>query len=638
MKSAFRYFRNVLIIFIAVPMFSQTSNVRVTTNSADQSETAIALSSLNSSLFAATWNDFRSDYFSQAGYAFSTNAGSSWSEGILRAPTERSGYIYGFDPSVAFDRNGNVFYCYIATDDIRLGATYVARSTNQGSTWDTLKQVSSSALNQDKPFLAIDNTAGTYDGRIYVSWTDYSSGSKIKFAYSSDHGLTYSSSSTLSSDASNPGTYAQLMPNNPANIGSYSASFVQGSMPAVGPNGEVFVVWMNVSDGYNSSTFGIRKSTDGGSSFSSETAVTQFTWNRFQIGGLDALNLPAIAVDKNTGNVYVVFMDRVSQNDGNMRIKIARSTNAGSSWGSPSVIADLGSDKDFHPCISVDANGRISVAFYHNSSSSAVDIYLTESFDNGVNFTSPVMITSQSSDPNNSTWTHHYMGIVSKISGINYPIWTDYRNGNPDPYFSSANPPPKAPQSLAVSAPSGSPYLQWNANSESDFDHYQVWRNINTQGGSPGSFNKIADNITSTNYTDGDLDAPNGSWAVYYKVKAVDDSANVSDYSNQVSTHSHGFLKPAIGIEIPRSWDVSQNYPNPFNPSTRISYAVPEPSQVTLVVFDRLGREVLTLVNENQEPGFYEVILDGTNLSSGLYFYRISAGKFSEVKKMLLLK
>ena len=81
-----------------------------------------------------------------------------------------------------------------------------------------------------------------------------------------------------------------------------------------------------------------------------------------------------------------------------------------------------------------------------------------------------------------------------------------------------------------------------------------------------------------------------------------------------------------------------QNYPNPFNPETTIKYAVPKTVNVELKVFDILGREVKTLVNETKNPGYYEVQLNANNLASGVYFYRLKAGEYNKTDKMLLLK
>ena len=94
---------------------------------------------------------------------------------------------------------------------------------------------------------------------------------------------------------------------------------------------------------------------------------------------------------------------------------------------------------------------------------------------------------------------------------------------------------------------------------------------------------------------------------------------------------------------LPGDYVLSQNYPNPFNPTTRISYRVPTRSEVTLRVYDILGREVTTLVNEIQSAGTYSVVWDGTDAegrrtASGIYLYRLTAGDFSRTRKMILLK
>jgi hypothetical protein len=89
---------------------------------------------------------------------------------------------------------------------------------------------------------------------------------------------------------------------------------------------------------------------------------------------------------------------------------------------------------------------------------------------------------------------------------------------------------------------------------------------------------------------------------------------------------------------IPNKFILYNNYPNPFNPTTNISYSLPQTSFVTLKVFDLTGREVSTLVNEQKSAGKYEVEFNGGNLSSGIYFYRISSGNFSQTKKLVLIK
>ncbi|HVO76317.1 MAG TPA: carboxypeptidase regulatory-like domain-containing protein [Ignavibacteriaceae bacterium] len=136
-----------------------------------------------------------------------------------------------------------------------------------------------------------------------------------------------------------------------------------------------------------------------------------------------------------------------------------------------------------------------------------------------------------------------------------------------------------------------------------------------------------------------------------YTLKASKIGYQTSQYSEKVNIDLNS--KPVVdGINIyinltdvneaekiiPEFYKLSQNYPNPFNPSTIINYEIPSSGLVTLKIYDVLGREVKTLVSEVKNPGRYNVKFDGSNLSSGLYFYRITTNNFTETKKMLMLK
>jgi hypothetical protein len=90
-------------------------------------------------------------------------------------------------------------------------------------------------------------------------------------------------------------------------------------------------------------------------------------------------------------------------------------------------------------------------------------------------------------------------------------------------------------------------------------------------------------------------------------------------------------------LKLPGRFTLGQNYPNPFNPSTTIRYALPGRAHVTLAVFNTLGQQVATLVNESEEAGNHDVRFDGGGLASGVYFYRLMAGTFVQTKKLLLL-
>jgi hypothetical protein len=112
--------------------------------------------------------------------------------------------------------------------------------------------------------------------------------------------------------------------------------------------------------------------------------------------------------------------------------------------------------------------------------------------------------------------------------------------------------------------------------------------------------------------------------------------------NNEMYVDNFWFGDPFVSVESeetkPLTFSLEQNYPNPFNPSTTIKYLVPEFSQVQIKVFDVLGNEIETLVNEEKPVGTYELNWNAENLPSGVYFYRLQAGNFVETKKMLLLK
>ena len=93
-----------------------------------------------------------------------------------------------------------------------------------------------------------------------------------------------------------------------------------------------------------------------------------------------------------------------------------------------------------------------------------------------------------------------------------------------------------------------------------------------------------------------------------------------------------------VEVIVPDKYELSQNFPNPFNPSTKISFQIPGQYFVSLKIYNMLGEEVATLVNEKKTPGKYNVDFNASALPSGVYFYKLSAGNFIQTKKMMLLK
>jgi hypothetical protein len=113
----------------------------------------------------------------------------------------------------------------------------------------------------------------------------------------------------------------------------------------------------------------------------------------------------------------------------------------------------------------------------------------------------------------------------------------------------------------------------------------------------------------------------------HYRLKQIDIDGQY-EYSSVVS----------IEFIIPNQYTLNQNYPNPFNPATNISYYLPVDGFVTIKIFDIMGSEVSTIINENQKAGSYSTTFDGSKYASGLYICRMTSGNFTHSIKMLMLK
>ena len=167
--------------------------------------------------------------------------------------------------------------------------------------------------------------------------------------------------------------------------------------------------------------------------------------------------------------------------------------------------------------------------------------------------------------------------------------------------------------------------LNWTTATETNNQGFDVERMNN------GLFEKIgyvAGFGTTTEprtYSFTDSELPEGQYT--YRLKQIDFSGSYS-YSNEVS----------VDIALPLEYALEQNYPNPFNPTTTIKYSVAEEGFVKLAVYNTLGEEVATLVNNNQKAGKYEVSFNASKLSSGVYIYRIETANYSASKKLVLMK
>ena len=170
--------------------------------------------------------------------------------------------------------------------------------------------------------------------------------------------------------------------------------------------------------------------------------------------------------------------------------------------------------------------------------------------------------------------------------------------------------------------------LTWTTATEINNSGFEIQKS--TDGSEFVSVGFIKGNGTTTEpkaYSFVDNHLNNVTGKLYYRLKQIDYNG-AFNYSDIVE----------VVIDLPLEYSLNQNYPNPFNPSTKIKYSVPEQNLVSIVVYGVTGEEIATLVNEVKEAGKYEIEFNALQLSSGVYFYRMTSGDFTSVKKLSVLK
>jgi hypothetical protein len=169
--------------------------------------------------------------------------------------------------------------------------------------------------------------------------------------------------------------------------------------------------------------------------------------------------------------------------------------------------------------------------------------------------------------------------------------------------------------------------LNWSTATEINNYGFDVERKSDNSSWTKIGF--VQGNGTSTeikNYIFADKNLQAGLYN--YRIKQIDFNGSFTYYQ----------LSESVEVGVPQVFDLAQNFPNPFNPATSIKYSIANETAVKLIVFNSIGQEVAVLVNESQQPGVYTVNFDGSSLSSGVYFYKLTAGDFISTRKMLMIK
>jgi hypothetical protein len=444
---------------------------------------------------------------------------------------------------------------------------------------------------------------------VHTVWYDGYLNYEIFYKRSTDGGINWGTDTRLTNNSA---------------VSEYPSIAVSGSL--------VHIVWQDERDGNYEIYY--KRSTDGGINWGADTRLTNNPTNS---------RYPSIAVS--SSNVYTVWED---DRDGNYEIYYKRSTDAGLSWGADTRLTNNTSFSRF-ASITVSGSNVHTIWFDHRDGDE--EIYYKRSTDAGLSWGADTRLTN-----NNGVSECPSITVSGSVVHV---VWDDERHGitNPEIYYkrstdgginwgedirltnytANSNYP-----SIAVSG--SLVHVVWEDTRDSNWEIY--YKRSTDAGVNWGADTRLTNNISNSRYPSIAL---SGSivHVVWYDNR---DGGNGEIYYKRNPTGNTIGIKN-ISSEIPSSYSLQQNYPNPFNPTTKIKFDI-APSLsfpnapignplVVLKVFDLLGKELETLVNESAlggQPGTYEVQWDGTNYPSGVYFYKLITKGFTETKKMFLIK
>jgi len=429
---------------------------------------------------------------------------------------------------------------------------------------------------------------------VHVVWEDFRNGNgEIYYKRSTDSGIIWGADTRLTNNAATPWYYSVT---------------VSGSV--------VYVLWQDIRDG-NYEIY-CKRSTDAGVSWGADTRLTNNTAESWA---------PSAAVSGPV--VHVLWQDI---RDGNYEIYCKRSTDAGVSWGADTRLTNNTADS-YYP--SVTASGSVVLVVWEDFRDGYWEIYCKRSTDAGASWGADTRVTNSTADSEDPC-----VAISGSVVDV---VWDDYRDGNWEIYCKrstdagiSWGADTRLTNNTADSRyPSVAAYgsvvhVAWEDTRDGNYEIY--YKRSTDAGVNWGADIRLTIDAAVSYLPSVAVSGPvvhvawedsrDGNSEIYYKREPTGNPTGIKNTNS----------------EIPSKYSLHQNYPNPFNPSTTIQYAIPKGGLVKLVVFDALGSEVETLVNESLQPGKYEIEFDGSNFSSGVYYYRLFVGDIMETKRMVLMK
>jgi len=404
--------RVLLAVLLAAPSLArgQYPNIRVSDPaSTDPQEIVISINPANPQNLAIAANI--------GYYYYSLDGGLTWTQGTVTS----SFGVWG-DPCVVFDADGGLYYAHLSNPDSTVGywldRMVVQKSTDGGATWsDGVGVGHNPPKQQDKEWMAADLTNSPYRNTLYMAWTEFDSldshdpadSTNIVLSRSTDQGMNWTVPIRISDEA---GTAKD----------DYTT--VEGVVPAIGPNGEVYMSWAGNELIY------FDKSIDGGATFGRDVVVTTqpegwiirvpgiYRCNGWPVTACDVSNSPY------RGHIYISWADQRNGVD-DTDVFLIKSTDGGNSWHSRvRVNNDSGAAHQFFQWMTVDpATGHLYFVFYdrRNTTGNATDVYVAVSKDGGTTFDN-FAVSDSSFTPTDTVFFGDYIGVAAR-DGMVYPAW-----------------------------------------------------------------------------------------------------------------------------------------------------------------------------------------------------------------------
>jgi len=555
-------------------------------------------------------------------FARTTNLGASWTTTRTFSPQSIPGFMIAIGPNGA--TNGGSVHV-VTNSGTTFASTYTFYHSTDGGLTFTLKSTQNFAgyvgtnvssrhtvqfmRTRPYPYIAADQSNGTYRGRFYLVYASNNpagNGNKpdIFCRYSTDQGTTWSAPITVNDDNPSTGNH-QWHPS----IWSDTQS------------GRLFVSWMDTRDTPTSDSAYIY------ASYSDNGGVT---WAPNQRVSNQKMRICAPGVcSPGSANYMGDYFGTISTNNQALIMWTDfRSGNFGSYVGYFPDFAMTASPNN----IIIPQNGGVDYV--------TINVPAVKLFTNTATFSATVSPT-----PPNGTITLDFPSgnTISTFPG-NIPLRIQ-TSGNVTlgtyTITIQGNGPNGTPvhrrtvtmdvivpvelTSFAATTDKNEAILTWTTATETNNNGFEIQRKTTGEFERIGFVEGKGTTTEVQNYLFRDKSLFSGSYT--YRLKQIDYDGSFA-YSPEVE----------IEIAQPSVFVLGQNYPNPFNPSTKIQYSIPNDGNVSLKVYDILGKEVATLVNEYQQAGTFDVVFDGANLASGVYYYQLTSGELSDTKKLMLTK